>query len=250
MEELQVVKIGSSSIIKNNEVDYGAVKRIGYELTQLKEEENIYSILVVSGAIPLGMKILGYNRKPTDKITLQRCACVGQKELMAVYDIGFKGHAITSQLLLTYHNLSNKEEEKNVEQRLKDDISQGIVTLINYNDGVDMQEIKLDNDRLAALIAKYINAKRLLMLSSVDGLEDEKGEITKEIRKITPRIKRLCRGANHIGTGGMTTKFEAAEITMKNGIEMILGNIKYKIRDLIYGNCPRTVFLPQKYLKR
>ena len=243
MKTLQVVKIGSSSIIKDNKVDYKTVKTLAYELNQLKEEDNINSILVVSGAIPLGMKTLGYDKKPKDKLTLQRCACIGQKELMAIYDAGFKGYAITSQLLLTYDNFKDYEEEKNIEQRLKDDVKHNIVPLINYNDGINKTELNLDNDKLASLIAKYSGANRLLILSNVDGLEDKDKKLIKEVNKITPELKQLCRGADNLGTGGMTTKFEAAEIAINHHIEMILGNIKYKIKDLVYDKCPRTVFI-------
>ena len=242
-KNLQVIKIGSKCIIKNGNVDYGVVKRIGYETTELDEN----SVLVVSGAIPLGMNLLGYKERPKDKKALQRCACVGQKELMQAYDIGFKGHAVTSQLLFTYHNFSNPEEEKNIEERLKDDVENGIVPLINYNDGIDAREITQDNDNLAAQIAIYCGAKRLLILTNdVDGLLDQDGRLITEVKiRDILRYKALCSGAGEYGTGGMKTKLEAAEMVVPKGIEMILGNVKYKIKNLINGTCSRTVF----YLK-
>lgn len=240
MTNLQVIKVGSKCIIEDGKVNYGVVKKIGYETSELDEKP----ILVVSGAIPLGMNILGYKEKPKDKEALQRCACVGQKELMQVYDIGFKGHAVTSQLLFTYHNFDNPEEEKNIEKRLKDDVENGIVSLINYNDGIDAREVTQDNDNLAARVAIYSSAKRLLILTNdVDGLLDRDGKLVAEINfKNIPQYKALCNSVGEYGTGGMKTKLEAAEIVVPEGIEMIIGNIKYKIKELIKGTCPRTTF--------
>ena len=245
-ENIQVVKIGSKCIINGDGVDYGKAKKIGYEINELREEQGINSLLVVSGSVPLGMRKLGYDERPTDVLGLQRCAGVGQKELVQVYDIAFKGHAETAYLPLTYRNFENQEEVANIENRLRDDIEHGIVTLVNFHDGVSFRGITKDNDTLAADVALYGRASRLIILTSeVDGLMDRDGSLIAEVPPdMIEKYKELCNGAGQDGTGGMKTKIEAAEIATAKGIEVVIGNIRYKLKDILNGTVPRTVFLP------
>lgn len=239
-EKIQVIKIGSNCIIKDGSVDYGVVKKIGYEVAELIKEENWQPILVVSGAVGLGMNLLGYKEKPKERIVLQRCAGIGQKELMRVWDIGFEGYVLTSQFLLTYHNFNNPSEIENIRNCLLDDLENGIVPLVNYNDKVDWQEVAKDNDEMASDIAVYLKASSLIILTSVDGLLDEK----RVIREITlgdiKKYQELCRGSGRYGTGGFLTKLEAAKKAATCGVECLIGNVKYKLRDLIKGKVPRT----------
>ena len=245
-ENIQVVKIGSTCIINGDGVDYGKAKKIGYEINELREEEGLNSLLVVSGSVPLGMRKLGYEKRPKDLLGLQRCAGVGQKELVHVYDIAFMGHADTAYLPLTYRNFENPEEVTNIENRLRDDIEHGIVTLVNFHDGVSLREITKDNDTLAADVAIYGKASRLLILTSeVDGLMERDGSLITEVSPdLIEKYKELCNGAGEDGTGGMKTKLEAAEIATKKGIEVVIANIGYKLKDILDGTVPRTVFRP------
>jgi glutamate 5-kinase len=174
---IQVVKIGASVIIQNGEFRKYVLDEIVHKVKQAWEQST-HSVLVVSGAIKFGMVELGYQQMPNKKDikALQRCACVGQPRLMSEYLDSLKRYKlIGSQLLVTYHNLDNEEEERNIEERVKDDIAHGIITLVNYNDGIDSKGIELedekgikirDNDMLAAQIAKYINANKLIMLTN------------------------------------------------------------------------------------
>ncbi|MBI2129679.1 hypothetical protein HYU07_05575 [Candidatus Woesearchaeota archaeon] len=218
MKNPQVVKIGASSIIKNGKADQAILKHIAYDVNKLSEE-GTHSILVVSGAIKLGMHILGYEKQPAndDILALQRCACVGQKELMKEYDKAFDGYATISQLLVTFHNLEYLKEEKNIENRIKDDVMHGIITLINYNDGIDSRGIVLydkkkpvirDNDLLAAQVAKYANASRLVILTNSDG----KGTM-----------------------GNRETKEDAVKSAEAEGIEVIVGECAKGLYNLVTG---------------
>ncbi|MCL5090841.1 MAG: hypothetical protein M1514_02405 [Patescibacteria group bacterium] len=238
--KIQVIKIGSNCIIKDRSINYGIVKKIGYEIAELIKEESWQPILIVSGAVGLGMNLLGYQEKPKERIVLQRCAGIGQKELMQLWDFGFKGYALTSQFLLTYHNFSNPQEIENIKNCLLDDVENDIVPLVNYNDKVDWQEVAKDNDEMAADIAVYLKASTFVILTSVDGLLN-KGRVIAEIKlSEMEKYKDLCQGAGKYGTGGFLTKLEAAKKATANGTECIIGNVEYKLRDLIRGKVPRT----------
>ncbi|MCK4521273.1 MAG: hypothetical protein KAU20_01775 [Nanoarchaeota archaeon] len=218
-KNLQVVKIGASSIIKDGKADQAILKSIAYDVNEFMKQ-NIHSILVVSGSIKLGMEVLGYEKQPADNDVkaLQRCACVGQKELIKEYDKAFKSYAITSQLLVTYHNLEDPNEEKNIEERIKDDVEHGIITLINYNDGIDKRGIVLydnngkliirDNDALAAQVAIYASASRLAILTNSNG----KGTI-----------------------GGRKTKEKSVKLAERKGIDVIVGECDKGLYNLATG---------------
>ena len=218
---LQVVKVGASSIIDNGKVKKNILDSIAYDLNRFLDG-GIHSVLVVSGAIKLGMEELNYKKQPAndDIATLTRCAGVGQPLLIENYRKALKKYDITSsQLLITYHNLNDTEEEKNIERKIKDDLNNDIVTLINYNDCIDSEGLALydknkklrirDNDMLASTIAKYINAFRIVMLTN----------------------------SRSNGTvGGSITKKAAISLAKKNNIEIIIG--EYNIG--LYKICKKT----------
>lgn len=248
-QKIIVVKVGTKSIIEDGIVKNEKIYAIAKEIVKIKKEKNISTILVVSGAVELGRIILGLKEKPQEKIALQRCAGVGQIELMKIWSDGFKKQkAVLSQYLLTYQNLESGKEQENIIRNLHDDIACGIIPIVNFNDKVDPQEVALDNDRLSAKIASYASADELLILTNdVDGLMD-RDNLVREIdaRKIE-KYKKLCNGAGKSGTGGMKTKLEAAEIFAKNGGECVIGNINNKIESLLDGSSPRTRITNKKF---
>jgi glutamate 5-kinase len=161
-------------------------------------------------------------------------------ELMQAWDIGFKDYALTSQVLLTYHNFSNPSEIENIRKCLLDDIENGIVPLVNYNDKVDWQEVAKDNDKMAADIAICLKASQLIILTSVDGLLNGE-KVIKEIKlNEMEKYMEFCYESGKYGTGGFLTKLEAAKKVTTCGIECVIGNIKYKLKDIIKGKVPRT----------
>ena len=231
---MQVVKVGSSSIVRNGAVAYGNLDRLCYEVTEMRYKDRVDSVLVVSGAIPLGMQENQILKKPTNWVDLQSLAREGQPKLMQLYKEAFKkaGELRVTQLLVTYHNLATPKERRNIVNGINYDLSRRKVPLINYNDGVDPEEAQKDNDRLAAEIAKYSNAERMIILGTVDGVMNG-SEVVTEIGEITDEIRQLDAGAGENGTGGLTTKLEAAEIVMPEGIHFYFGNIEAGIRALI-----------------
>jgi glutamate 5-kinase len=252
-KKLQVIKIGSSTILEGDQINYRTIKRISHDVYELKEEHGIKSVLVVSGAIPLGMRELKYKDRPSEKIDLQVCAGVGQKQLMLAYDDGFKGYLTTAEMLFTYDDLRNRRKEKNIETALKAFVAKDIVPLINYNDACDDSEVSYDNDIFASRIAGYAGAKRLILLTNVPGLYDSSGNLVERVEKITKEMREYCKGANLNGVGGMKTKLEACKIATRKGIEVVIGDFnKYSLKELITGKDERTgetilrtLFLPK-----
>ena len=180
MRQLQVIKIGTSSVFHYGNFDCFVASNLGYDTAKFRYERQTASVLVVSGAIAFGMKEKCLAIKPIDSLELQSCARVGQPKLMEAYDLGLKlgygrysqekgldSRLLTSQVLPTYHQLDDFAERQNIKAGLLRDTNQGIIPLVNYNDGVDPTEVTRDNDNLAALLAKAIKADRLIILTDV-----------------------------------------------------------------------------------
>lgn len=215
MKNIQVIKIGASSVIQNSCVNQEFLDALACDVQRMAQED-IHSLLVVSGAIRLGMLELGYAVQPSELAGLQRCAGVGQPLLIQEYQRHLKKYnLISSQLLVTYHNLEDRAEEENIVRRLRDDVDNGIITLINYNDGIDSRGIGIydqdgkirirDNDMLATAITKYICAKRLVMITN-------------------PQSNGTM--------GGGTTKKEAIRVLNEKGIEVIVGECRRRLYDI------------------
>jgi len=242
-QKVIVVKVGTKCIIENGKVKRRNIGFIAREIAGLKREKGISTILVVSGAVELGKNILNLEERPKEKIGLQRCAGVGQIELLKAWSCGLRGRGIIpSQYLLTYQNFESEEEQKNITMNLCDDIENGIVPVVNFNDKIDSKEVALDNDRLSSKIAVYAQAEYLLILTNdVEGLMD----IESLIRNIKPQeigiYKKLCNGAGNGGVGGMITKLEAAEEITRQGGTCLIANVKYGLSSLLngYGGCTR-----------
>ena len=203
-------------------------------------------ILVSSGSIGLGMAKLGLLERPSDTPTKQACAAVGQCELMYLYDKQFSEYSITvAQLLLTKYVLL-EDRRKNVENALEQTIKMGVIPIVNENDTVAIDELELEvgeNDSLAATVATIAKADLLIIMSDIDGLYDKDphthpdAKLIPQVDEINEEIRLLAGGAgSKLGTGGMITKINAAEIATKNGIDMVIVNGRepenlYKIFD-------------------
>jgi glutamate 5-kinase len=245
-----VVKIGSSLFsADNNKLDMSRAVDIARQVSSLiKEGKEV--VLVSSGAIALGMSILKLTNRPKELTRLQAAAAIGQHELMHVYKLSLKKYGFNcAQLLLTwddflglrYHNAKNT---LNTLLKLK------CVPIINENDTVATEEIKLgDNDRLSALVSILVGADLLIILSDVDGLMDKDKKIIRRVDKITGEIKSLaCPTNKKTCVGGMVTKIEAARIAVEEGVPCVIANGNKKGVIAKVANDPfseGTIFLPK-----
>lgn len=241
-----VVKLGTSTLThKTGRLNIRRVEKLVKVLADIQNAGNEV-ILVSSGAIGLGMAKLGLMERPKDTPSKQACAAVGQCELMYMYDKQFSEYSLTvAQFLLTKYILI-EDRRKNVENALERVISQGVIPIVNENDTVAIDELELEvgeNDSLAATVASIAKADLLIIMSDIEGLYDKDphehpdARLIPEVCEITDEIRRLAGGAGtKLGTGGMITKINAAEIAVENGIDLIIVNGRepenlYKIFD-------------------
>ncbi|GAA3313172.1 glutamate 5-kinase [Arthrobacter ramosus] len=225
-----VVKVGSSSLtsIKGG-ISEKALTALVHALAE-KRNSGTEIILVSSGAIAAGLAPLGLAKRPKDLATQQAAASVGQGLLMARYSQAFAAHGVTvSQVLLTADDLMRRTQHSNAYRALDRLLNLGVVPVVNENDTVATHEIRFgDNDRLAALVAHLVRADALVLLSDVDALYDGPPSLgAKRIPLVTGPDDLVGvtigkAGKAGVGTGGMTTKVEAASIAAGSGIHALV----------------------------
>ena len=231
-----VVKVGTSTLThRTGRLNIRRVEGLVKNLADLQNAGHEI-ILVSSGAIGLGMSKIGLVDRPKDTPTKQACAAVGQCELMYLYDKLFAEYSINvAQLLLTKFVLL-EDRRQNVQNALERVIQLGAIPIVNENDTVAIDELELEvgeNDSLAATVAKIANANLLIIMSDIDGLYDADPRLDPDaklipvVEELNDDIRKLAGGAGtKMGTGGMITKINAAEIAVNNGIDMIILNGK------------------------
>ncbi|MDX1521971.1 MAG: glutamate 5-kinase, partial [Anaerolineae bacterium] len=190
-------------------------------------------ILVTSAAIFAGREKLGLAAPPQSKDIpyKQMLAAVGQGYLLSLYQQIFEMYHLTvAQALLTRGDLANRTRYLNARNSLQLLLKHKVIPIINENDVVAVEEIKVgDNDNLSALVANLIDADLLLILTDQLGLytadpnRDAGAQLIPEVSVIDDSIWALAGGtANGIGTGGMVTKIEAAQLATRSGTEVII----------------------------
>ena len=226
-----VVKVGSSVLASREKGLHRAdFSQLAKEISALKLQ-GYEIILVSSGAIAAGMEKLGLEAKPRTITQKQAAAAVGQSRLMNVYETCFSRHQQTvAQVLLTHEDLSHRKRFINARSTLLALLNLGIIPIINENDTVAVDEIKVgDNDNLSALITNLVEADLLIILTDIDGLCDADPRYHPEARCI-PLVDDIENGVEGMagGThgqwcvGGMVTKIEAAKKTSRFGIPTII----------------------------
>jgi len=225
-----VIKIGSSSLTNSQaQLDLKNLRRIVKQTANLvKKGQSI--VLVTSGAIVCGAQVLKLG-KPKTIPQKQAAAAVGQSRLMRQYEKAFEKYGIpTAQILLTRDAITNPDRYANARNCFQTLLNEGVVPIVNENDTVAVDEIKIgDNDNLAALTAELIGAKILILLTDVDGfyMKDQKGKLklVSEIKEINAQIETAAgTSSSDQGTGGMKTKLQAAKLCQRAGINMYIIN--------------------------
>lgn len=242
-----VIKIGSSLIADNSK---GVVRAAWLKtlvedaVTLIKKGKRV--VIVTSGSVALGKHYLKLGKTPLKLEEKQAAAACGQIELMREYQRYFHKHKKhAAQVLLTVHDSDYRRNYLNAKNTIETLLDNGIIPIINENDTVATQELRFgDNDRLAARVAQMIEADLLLILSDVDGLYDSNPHINTQAKHIshvpaiTTQIQQMAGGAlSAVGSGGMTTKIEAARIATSNGCSVIIskGAVKHPIVHLQNG---------------
>ncbi|HYV46742.1 MAG TPA: glutamate 5-kinase [Myxococcaceae bacterium] len=210
-------------------------------------------VVVSSGAIALGVERLGYAQKPKDMPGKQACAAAGQSRLMRAYEDAFEaGGRKVAQVLLTHEDVQDRRRYLNARHALTRLIEERVVTIINENDTVSIDEIKFgDNDTLAGLVAALLEADALVILSDVEAVYDSDPRSNPdakpllEIDEVTPEILALAGGAGSgVGTGGMSTKVRAAAKAAEVGVRCVIasGRVPGRLRQVLRGKPVGTLF--------
>lgn len=228
-----VIKVGTSTLThKSGNLNIRRIETLCKVISDLKNAENEI-ILVSSGAIGMGVGKLSLKTRPTDVPTKQAAAAVGQCELMYTYDKLFSEYRHTvAQILLTGDDLNHEDRRQNFENTLSRLLELGVIPIINENDTIGTQEIVIgDNDTLGAISAVCCKADILVILSDIDGLctedphKNPNAKLISVVEEITPEIIALAGGkGSDLGTGGMSTKLKAAQITTESNIDTVILN--------------------------
>lgn len=228
-----VVKIGTSTLTHATGcLNIRRVECLCKTLSDLKNAGHEV-ILVSSGAIGMGVGKLMLSGRPSDMPTKQAAAAVGQCELMYTYDKLFgEFHHTVAQILLTGADVENEGRHRNFRNTITRLLELGAIPIVNENDTVVTDEICVgDNDTLGAIVAVSVRADLLVLLSDIDGLytadphRDPDAKLIAQVAEITPEIEALAGGkGSALGTGGMTTKLNAARMATAAGTEMVIAN--------------------------
>jgi glutamate 5-kinase len=247
-----IVKIGSSTLTaSSNRISRGKIEDIAKQILALQADYNI--ALVSSGAIATAKHFIEVNQWK-ESHSRQALAAIGQPILMQIYNEIFRDFGIHSaQCLLTYRDFDNSDAQTNIINTLKDLFDNDFIPIINENDTIAIDEIVFgDNDKLSAYVAHLLNADILMLASDIDGLFDKNPQLHDDA-KLIPVIDdlNLCQQyideniQNSLGTGGMTSKIQAAEICSRGKTQMwiINGGNNNFIVDALQNKIKHTRFV-------
>jgi glutamate 5-kinase len=255
-----LVKIGSGVLTGKNGLDPQIIEQLVDEIAELTSK-GYHIVIVTSGAIASGKHRMGITGKLKSIPLKQAAAAIGQGRLMRLYSNAFGKHGLyVAQVLLTISDITDRKRFLNIRNTFSTLMDWKVITIINENDTVAIDEIKFgDNDNLAAMVASIIDAHLLINLTSVEGLYDsnpahsKKAKLIPLVREITEEIEAAAAEEGTAeGTGGMKSKVMAAKKVTALGIPYIIAMGKEKgiLQSVISGKEKGTLFLPMnKHLK-
>ena len=254
-----VVKVGTSTL--TNEIgqsDFRSFDRLACVLSDI-QNMGYEVILVSSGAIAVGTNKLNMKTRPASMRMKQAAAAVGQCSIMYLYDKFFGDYDKTiAQILLNAEDIEQEEKKENLTNTFNALLEMGIIPVVNENDSVSYTEIESeerlfgDNDMLSAVVAVLCKAKRLIILSDINGFYDSdprlcpNAKLIERISQIDESVYSLAGGAgSRRGTGGMKTKLQAAGLATANGTDTVITNGKHPetIYEIIRGGKAGTLFV-------
>ncbi|GMN03185.1 glutamate 5-kinase [Erythrobacter sp. MTPC3] len=225
-----VVKIGSALLVDPGGKPRGSwLRSIASEIAGARARGQEV-IVVSSGSIAMGAAQLGLPGGGRETLSqAQAAAAVGQVQLASLWANTLGEHDLQSgQMLLTLEDMESRTRYLNARNTLRELLDRGVVPIVNENDSVATSEIRFgDNDRLAARVAQAADANGLLLLTDVDGLysanpDQPHAKLLPEVHGVTDEIRAMATGGSGsgIGSGGMTSKLQAAEIAERAGIAL------------------------------
>ncbi|MGI6746638.1 MAG: glutamate 5-kinase [Anaerovoracaceae bacterium] len=252
-----VIKIGSNVLSDDDGfINKDSLRNIVEQIMGLIREGK-QVIIVSSGAGICGVATINKWSRRSDINYKQALCAIGQVELMNAYKEFFDKYDIhVGQMLLTREDFGDHIRTLNIRNALFTLVDEGVVPIINENDSVSVEEIKIgDNDTLGALTANLWNADLLIVMSDIDGVynKDPKGnkdaELIEEVYDTDSLLAEIdSRGKSNFGTGGIVTKIHAARMVNEYGIPMLLINGKRKdvLTEIVEGVQKGTIFFSQR----
>ncbi len=250
-----VIKIGSALLTDDGRgLDGSAISSWVEQMAGL-HARGTELVLVSSGAVAEGIKRLGWKTRPHALHDLQAAAAVGQMGLIEAYETRFQRFGLrTGQILLTHEDLTDRKRYLNARSTLRTLLKLGVVPIINENDSVATEEIRLgDNDTLAALVTNLVEAELLVILTDQQGLFDRDPRVHKDATLIREgragdaALDAMAGGsAGALGRGGMLTKLRAAARAARSGAATLIvsGRLPCVLECIARGDDIGTLLLP------
>ena len=244
-----VVKVGSGVLTdEHGRLEPKTVRRLAREIAPLIGLRR-WPFIVSSGAIAVGMGILGLKTRPRTMAGLQAAAALGQGKLVEAWAQGFRKQDVhVAQVLLTHSDLSNRKRFLNARRALGELERRKALAIINENDTVSFEEIAFgDNDELAALVSNLVDAQLLIMLSTASGIMNADGNRLPEARASDPLLDAIAKPrASRFGVGGMVSKLRAARVATSRGayVAVVNGKLPGAIETLLDGGDVGTLLIP------
>lgn len=256
-----VVKVGTSTL--TNELGKSDLRSFDRLACVLSDVQNMgYEVILVSsGAIAIGTNKLKMKTRPKSMRAKQAAAAVGQCSIMHLYDKFFSDYDKTiAQILLNAEDIEQEEKKENLTNTFNALLEMGVIPVVNENDSVSYTEIEStdrlfgDNDMLSAVVAVLCGAKKLIILSDINGFYDNDPRLNPEARLIQ-RIEIIDEGVYSLaggsgsrrGTGGMKTKLQAASLATSQGTDAIItnGNNPEALYEIMKDRPVGTLFVAQ-----
>ncbi len=245
-----VVKVGSAVVAGKGRLRPKVVSILARDISAV-QKQGFEVVLVVSGAVAAGFRLLGMPRSPTAVVERQAAASIGQHRLMATFARVFGRHRVhVAQLLMSAEDIDNRRRFLSARHTLQMLLARGVVPIINENDALSDDEAKVgDNDHLAAMVTSVVSADLLIILSRVRGLYHE------EDGSVIPRVEVGSRVEHHIssavsesGVGGMAAKVSAARLASHWNVPTIIadGTEPTTLRRILAGEPIGTMFVPRE----
>ncbi len=244
-----VIKVGSGVLTdRQGRLETRTLRRLADEISPLASARG-WPFVVSSGAIAVGMGVLGLKSRPRTMAGLQASAAVGQSKLVEAWARAFRRYDLTvAQILLTHADLSDRRRFLNARRALGEIERRRAIGIINENDTVSFEEIAFgDNDQLAALVSNVVDAPLLVMMSVAPGILDEAGDRIPAAAADDPQLDQVARpSASRFGTGGMISKLQAARAACARGAHVVIlpGRTPGALTDLFEGGDVGTVLVP------
>lgn len=247
-KEIVIIKVGTGVLTREEDgtLDEASLVRLVTSVSELVAA-GTPCLMVSSGAVGAGVSALKLDGYPDDTASRQACAAVGQTRLMHAYENLFQKFRLNvAQILLTAADFESEKRRTHVMNTLHRLIEEGnIVPIVNENDSVAVQELRVgDNDMLSAKVAKLLDARMLVMLSTVDGLQRADGTVVEEVADIDSVADHVRDDHGKFSIGGMASKLKAVKLALDSGVETVIasGRKPQALRSIIAGEKGGTRF--------